>query len=189
MRGQRLALAVLLSATSAIAQEPQRIRPEIRPFVAAYLPAGALREEFKSATTLGVQTALELTPFMHAVATLGWTHGHNKYQGFSNEVTYIWQYDVGAEFNLTREWGATWLIKPFIGAGIGGRTYDYKAVNVGTTTCSAGYSALGSELQKGVVALRFEARNYFTCFESPITAKKKTRNDVGLAFGLAYHVW
>jgi len=125
---------------------------------------------------------------MHVVGTVGWTHGHNKYAAFSDELTYICQYDLGAEFNLTRELGPSWTLKPFLGFGAGGRTYDDNAVNVGTTTCTAGYSALGSELQKGV-AFWFEARNYFTCFESPITAKKKTRNDVGLAFGVAYHVW
>jgi hypothetical protein len=163
MKGHRLMLATLLiSATSAYAQQPQRIRPEIRPFIAAYLPAGALRDDFKSATTLGAQAALEISPFMHVVGTVGWTHGHNKYANFSDDVTYIWQYDVGAEFNLTREWGSSWLLKPFLGAGAGGRTYDYQAVNVGTNTCTAGYSTIGSELQKGVMALRFEARNYIT---------------------------
>lgn len=190
MRGHRLALTALLlvGSTSAIAQQPQRIRPEIRPFIAAYLPAGALRDEFKSATTLGAQAALELSPFMHVVGAVGWTRSHNKYEILSNDVTYIWQYDVGAEFNLTRKLATSWLLKPFLGAGFGGRTYDYKAMNVATTTCTAGYSTLGSELQKGVVAVRLEARNYFTCFESPITAEKKTRNDVGLAFGIAYHL-
>lgn len=189
MQGHRFALAALLLASTAVsAQQPQRIRPEIRPFVAAYLPAGALRDEFKSATTLGAQAALEILPYMHVVGTVGWTHGHNKYVGFSDDATYIWQYDVGTEFNLTREWGTSWLVKPFVGIGAGGRTYDYQAPNVGTTTCAAGYSTLGSELQKGVVAFRAEARNYFTCFESPLTGKKNTRNDVALAFGLAYHV-
>jgi hypothetical protein len=38
------------------------------------------------------------------------------------------------------------------------------------------------------MALRFEARNYLACFKSPMTAEKKTRNDVGIAFGVAYHV-
>ena len=189
MRGYRLALtSLMLASTSAVAQPSQRVRPEIRPFVAAYLPAGALRDEFKSATTLGAQAALEVSPFMHVVGTVGWTDGHNKYASFSDDVTYIWQYDVGAEFNLTREWGSSWLIKPFLGAGAGGRTYDYQAINVGTNTCTAGYSTIGSELQKGVMALRFEARNYLACFKSPLTGEKKTRNDVGIAFGVAYHV-
>jgi hypothetical protein len=189
MRGHRFVLAALLiSSTSAYGQPSQRIRPEVRPFIAAYLPAGALRDEFKSATTLGLQGALEISPFMHVVGTVGWTNGHNKYASFSDDVTYIWQYDVGTEFNLTRELGTSWLLKPFLGAGAGGRTYDYQAVNVGTSTCAAGYGTIGSELQKGVMALRLEARNYFTCFKSPLTAEKKTRNDVGLAFGVAYHV-
>lgn len=51
------------------------------------------------------------------------------------------------------------------------------------TTCAAGYSTIGSELQKGAVALRAEARNYFACFESPLTEKKNTRNDVARRSG------
>lgn len=187
MKGYRVILAALFVTSTAAAQE--RIRPEIRPFVAAYLPAGALRNDFKSSKTLGAQAALEISPFMHVLGTIGWTHGHNKYMAFSKDLTYIWHYDVGAEFNITREWVPSWLIKPFVGAGAGGRTYDYKAENVGASTCTTGYTSLGSELQKGVVALRFEARNYFTCFKSPLASEKKTRNDVGLAFGVAYHVW
>lgn len=186
----RMVVGVLLLVVSAAAMAgaQQRIRPEVRPFIGVYVPAGAMRDEFKSAETFGAQVALEISQFMHVVGTVGWTHGHNKFESLSNDVTYIWHYDAGAEFNITREWGASWLIRPFLGAGAGGRTYDYKATNVGTNTCTAAYTALGSELQKNVVALRFEARNYLACFKSPMTAEQKTRNDVALAFGVAYHV-
>lgn len=61
MKGHRFVLAALLiSSASAYAQPSQRIRPEVRPFSAAYLPAGGMRDEFKSATTLGAQAALEI---------------------------------------------------------------------------------------------------------------------------------
>lgn len=185
----RLALAlvaVTVTSTSAFAQAD--VRPEIRPYIGAYVPMGRLADDFKSATMLGAQGALEISRFMHLVATVGWTHGHNKYAAFSDDVTYIWQYDVGAEFNLTRSLGPSWLLKPFMGVGAGGRTYDYQAANVGTSSCTAGYGALGSELQKGEVALRLEARSYLACFESPVTGIKKTRSDLGIAFGVAYHV-
>jgi hypothetical protein len=178
----------LLAATSAAAQQPAAIRPEIRPFVGAYIPAGALRDDFKTATMLGVQSALELSDYMHIVGTVAWTHGHNKFASFSNDVTYIWQYDLGVELNLIQEVGSSWLFRPFLGAGGGGRTYDYKAKAIGTQTCTAGYGALGTELQRGSIALRLEGRDYLTCYESPMTATKKTRNDFGLAFGLAYHI-
>ena len=180
--------ALTVAATRASAQEAAGIRVEIRPYVGAYVPAGKLADDFKTATTLGAQGALEIAPFMHIVTTVGWTHGHNKYAAFSDDLTHIWHYDIGAEFNLTRSVGPSWLLKPFAGIGAGGRTYDYQAANVGTYTCTAGYGAVGTEFQKNVVALRLEARSYLACFESPVTGKKKTLSDFGIAFGVAYHM-
>ena len=39
-----------------------------------------------------------------------------------------------------------------------------------------------------LVAFRFEARDYLSCFESPVTGVKRTRNDSGLSVGLADHI-
>jgi hypothetical protein len=180
--------AALVSATAVQAQEPAALRPEIRPFVGAYIPAGALRNDFKAATMLGAQAALEVSDYVHFLGTVAWTHGHNKFAGFSKDLTYIWQYDVGVELNLIQEVGSSWWFRPFVGVGGGGRTYDYRAEEVGTRTCTAGYAALGTEMQRRNIAFRLEGRDYLTCFESPMTAKKTTRNDFGLAFGLAYHI-
>jgi len=72
--------------------------------------------------------------------------------------------------------------------GVGARTYDYAAAGVGSNTCSAGYASVGSELQRGTVALRFDARDYLNCFKSPFTGVEKTRNDIGLTLGLVYHI-
>ena len=180
--------ASLLFASVAHAQQPAAIRPEIRPFVGAYIPAGAMRDDFKTSEMFGAQAALELSDYFHVGGTVAWAHGHNKFAGFSDDLTYIWQYDLGVELNLMQEVGATWLFRPFLGAGGGGRTYDYQAEGVGTQTCTAGYAALGSELQRGSIALRLAGRGYLACFESPVTATKTTRNDFGLAFGLAYHI-
>ena len=159
---------------------------EIRPFAGVFLPVGASEADFKSATMMGVQGAFELNRYVHAVANLGWTHGHNRM--FTADLTHIWQYDVGAELNAVQPMGWDWYFRPFLGVGGGGRTYDYRGVAAKTTTCTAGYGSLGGELQRNVLAFRVEARDYLTCFESPLTGKKNTRNDIGLTFGVAYHV-
>jgi hypothetical protein len=57
-------------------------------------------------------------------------------------------------------------------------------------TCGSGYGALGTEFQRDRLALRAEARDYVCCFKAPVTGvKSKTRNDVGLSLGFAYHLW
>lgn len=180
------ALLALVAVSPAGAQ--QRVRPEIRPFVGAYLPTGTLRDHFKTATTVGTQVAFEMSRNFHILGTVGWTNGHNKFAAMTNDATYIWQYDAGVELNLVQEFGDGWLFRPLIGAGGGARTYDYQEETVGTKTFAAGYGALGAELEKGVLAFRLEGRAYMTSFESPITAVKKTRNDIGVSFGLAYHL-
>jgi hypothetical protein len=188
MRFTRLIWLAAFVGMSVSAQRPAAVRAEVRPFVGAFIPAGGLRSDFKTATMLGGQAAIELSDYMHVVGTVAWTHGHNKFGGFSDDVTYIWQYDLGLEFNTLHQLGEKWLFRPFLGAGAGGRTYDYQAKAVQTRSCTAGYGSLGVELQRDAIAYRIEGREYLTCFESPMTSKKVTRNDIGLAFGLAYHI-
>ncbi len=184
----------MLSAFAAVAAsasaQTTRVTPgfEVRSFVGAFVPTGDMRNDFKTATTVGAQVAHEFSEHLHLLGSLGWTNGHNKFANLTDDRTFIWQYDAGVELNLVRQINDTWLFRPLIGAGVGGRTYDYAAAGVGSNTCSAGYANLGSELQRGIVAVRLDARDYLNCFKSPFTGVKKTRNDVGLTLGLVYHI-
>jgi hypothetical protein len=49
------------------------------------------------------------------------------------------------------------------------------------------YVPLGTEFQRGIYAIRLEARDNMTCFESPISGFKTTNNDRSFSIGLAYH--
>lgn len=188
MRRILITLAALAAVTSiADAQEPS-FQPEIRPFIGAFVPTGSQRDDFRDATTLGLQGAIEFSKYFHVVATMGWTHGHAKF-ALADDLTYIWNYDAGAEFNALMNVGQDWLWRPFVGLGAGGRTYDYRADNVDGRTCTAAYAAVGTELQRRWLALRAEGRDYVNCFTSPLTGKKSTRNDVMLTLGVALHVW
>jgi hypothetical protein len=185
----RLLIPAALVASAAVLPAQDRWRPEaveVRPFAGVFVPVGAQRADFKSATMMGAQAAMEFNRHFHALGSVGWTHGHNKM--FAKDLTHIWQYDLGVELNLVRDVGYGWLFRPFLGTGAGGRTYDYRALTAGTRTCLAGYGTAGAEMQRGTVAFRVEAREYLSCFESPVTNTKNTRNDVGLSFGLAYHL-
>jgi hypothetical protein len=78
--------------------------------------------------------------------------------------------------------------RPFVGAGVGSRTYDYKDRQTKNTSCVAGYASLGAEIRHRVIAVRSEARDYLSCFQSPISGERRTRNDLGLTIGLVYHI-
>jgi len=189
MKHRLVALAALLTvASGATAQNASSIRLELRPFAGRYVPAGSQADDFKSAAAYGLQSALELSSSVHVLASVGWTDGRTKIAALSDDVAYLWQYDVGAEFNGVAELGYSWLFRPFVGVGAGARTYDYQALGAKANTCTAGYGALGTEFQRKMFAFRLESRGYVTCFKSPLMAQKKNRSDMLFSFGLAYHV-
>jgi hypothetical protein len=187
MKRTAIALGALLAGAFAAPARAQLATPELRPFVGAYIPTGAQRDLFKDATMYGVQGALELLPTWHLLGTFSWAPVHNKYVGFDENVS-IFAYDVGTELGFVQPLTSTWELKPFVGLGLGARTYTYKSNSFSNQTCAAGYGALGSEFQYDRIALRLEARDNVFCYRSPIAGvASKTRNDVGLAFGFAYH--
>jgi hypothetical protein len=194
MRKTYTVVGMLLAGAMAIPAQSQGPSPEIRPFVGAYVPTGPQRDLFEDASLIGIQGALELKPTLHLLGTFSWVPGHNKYRGFDEDVS-IFAYDVGVELGLVRPLGEGWVgegwqFKPFVGLGGGARTYAFKAAGLADKTCASGYGALGSELQLNRVALRVEARDNVFCYRSPIAGvRSKTRNDLGLAIGFAFHLW
>lgn len=178
---------LILLATPASAQRNTRYSMELRPFVAAYVPVGAMRDDFRDATTVGAQGAIEMSDYWHLGGTIGWTYGKNRLT-LAKERTKLIHYDIGAESNLLFDLANNWLVKPFGGLGVGARSYDYGIASIGTKMCTSGYGAIGAEVQRSVLALRLEARQYVSCFESPITGDKKTRTDGLYGFGFAYHI-
>jgi hypothetical protein len=186
MRKLMLALTALTIAHQA-ASAQEVVRPEIRPFAGAYIPAGVQRDLFEGAALLGVQAALELRPWFHVLGTFGWVPGQTKYAGADADVQ-IFQYDVGMELNGVQPLRGAWLFKPFIGVGGGARSYLYSDDLLLDRTCVAGYGAAGAELEINRTALRLEGRDNVFCFRSALPGiKSRTRSDFGLSLGLAYH--
>ena len=73
---------------------------------------------------------------------------------------------------------------PFAGLGVGGRTYDYRDLDLDAKTNAAGFGVLGGELGFGRTGLRIEARDYVSRFKPFTGGDSKTRNDVTVAAGL-----
>jgi len=185
---QGLFLVVALCA-SAVALPAQTPALEVRPFGGASIPTGTQRDYFKTAAQFGLQGAIEVMPAFHVLGSFSWVDGKNKYS-VSNLNVDIFQYDLGTEVGLVTSIGKGWEMKPFLGLGAGGRTYRFSADQLSNKTCALAYGAVGSEFQITKLALRLEARENVFCYRSPIVGQKsKTRNDLGLSFGIAYHVF
>lgn len=185
MRHITLLAAALLFASPALAQRSDTWAFEVRPLVGAFVPLGEHRDDFRNATMLGAQAALEITDYFHVVGGMSWAHGHARYAGLARDLTYIWQYDMGVELGPMFETSLL-LWRPFIGVGAGGRTYDYRDPGTTASTCTAGYGGLGTEFQGDLLGLRLEGRGYATCYESLLTTRKDTRFDAALMVGFTY---
>jgi hypothetical protein len=181
-----VALAALTISWSASAQEPT-VKPEIRPFMGINIPMGDQKDLFDDAVMYGLQAGFEVKPTFHLLGSFAWVPVQSKFPGAQHDA-WIVQYDVGMEFNLDTELSATWSLKPFLGFGGGARSYFYEGDVLNDRTCTSGYGTLGTELAMGRTAIRLEGRGNVFCFKSPLPdPEKKTRGDVGLTLGLAYH--
>jgi hypothetical protein len=190
-----LALGGLLIVTaSAGAQDQVLVTPgvrvsssfELRPYVGAYIPTGDQRDLLKDAVLVGAQASWRVVPRLAVTGTFGWAPSKDRVTA-GDETLDLYQYDIGAEARAPSWYRrGSWDFTPFVGLGIGGRTYKYRDLDdVDAKTNVAGFGALGGEVGFGRVGLRLEARDYVSRFE-PLTGTgdATTRNDVTLAAGV-----
>ena len=187
MKRMAFAVAGLLATAAALAAQAPKMKPEIRPFAGAIIPTGDQRDLFLDAPMVGVSAALELKPTFHVLGTFGWVAAQNRYPVSQNNVN-VFLYTIGAELGFVKPFAGNWELRPFAGVGVGGRTYAYQGLGLEDQTCTSAYGAVGTEFQLARTALRIEARDNVFCFKSPVSGvSSKTRNDIGLSLGVAYH--
>lgn len=194
MRYQALALAALVAVASGARAQSRfvpRSGPEVRPLVGAFVPTGKQADNFESNVLVGGQLAFEMSNYVHLVGEFSWVPSREKFNVLQRHTADIYQYDAGIEFNLLQRLNDEWYFRPFVGIGGGGRTYAYNW-DVTNRTNGLGYGTVGLEFQRGIYALRFEARDNVSRFETPSTGSapgaRMTVNDLHFAVGLAYHI-
>ena len=181
-----LAFAGLVAVTTA-ASAQGTTGFELRPFVGAYIPTGDQRDLLKDAVLVGAQLSYNIIPAFSVTGSFGWSPSKDRITA-GNQTLDIYQYDVGGELRASSLYdGGVWNFTPFVGLGIGGRTYNYRDLDVDSKTNFDGYGALGGDIGFGPIGFRIEARDYVSQFK-PLTGggDTKTRNDIGLAAGLSY---
>lgn len=181
------ALIALLIGGAAQSQENiSAARGAIRPFVGANIPTGDQRDFLKDAVLVGAQGSWIATPNVSLTGSFSWAPSRDRISA-GDQTLDIYQYDLGLEGrSAATSFGR---LVPFIGAGLGGRTYNYRDLDVESKTNFAGYGALGVDVPLGGVSLRVEGRDYISRFE-PLSGagETKTRNDVALfaALGVSF---
>lgn len=160
---------------------------EFRPFVGGYVPTGDQRDFLKDAVLVGAQGSWRFIPSFALTGSLSWSPSKDRLTS-GDETLDVVQYDIGAEARAASWLGAaTWDFTPFVGLGVGGRTYSYRDLEVDSQTNVAGYGAVGGDLYFGRVGLRVEARDYLSRFKPLVgTGDAQTRNDISLVTALTF---
>jgi hypothetical protein len=195
-----LATAALLAApatapaqSAVLAATSSGGRLELRPFVSVYVPVGSQRNVLMDGLGVGTQASWRASRRLAISGTLGWTHTKDR---ITPQMLDIFQYDVGVEgrgpvWRSGASWttGDPWEITPFAGIGLGGRTHNYRDLDVAAKTVFEAYGATGGDVDIGGNKLRFEVRDYISRSKPPAGARaRKTRNDVALRAGLIVRV-
>ncbi len=189
MRATIVATALALCASAANAQDSEPLPLEVRPFVGAAIPMGGQRALFDDEMIAGVQAAIGVTERFQAVTTFAWIPGTAHY-AVGDDAVDIYQYDFGAEFDFPRAPVLEQRFTPFVGLGLGPRSYRYASTQLADRGCLSGYAALGAELRLFTTTFRMEARDIVYCYESPLArGRSRTRSDVTLAIGLGFSLF
>jgi hypothetical protein len=184
------ALGILLSSTrtsTAQTSAPQPRTWELRFTSGALVPTGNQRNSLKDAQISAAQVSWLVRPSLAVTGTFGWARSRDLMSVDTPKLD-VFTSDLGVEARPAQwfaECAATF--SPFVGLGVGARSYNYRNLDVDATNNLAGYGTVGGELGIGRVGLRLEARNYVTGFKPLVGAgKSESRNDVVIMAGLRF---
>jgi Outer membrane protein beta-barrel domain len=148
------------------------------------LPTGDQRDALKRANMTLAQVSYAVRPYLAITSSMGWARSRDIATSNAPKLD-VFTYDVGAELRADR-WlsGRALTFTPFAGAGAGGRSYNYRSLDVDATHNLAAYGSAGGELGFRRIRFRVEARDYVTGFK-PMTegGASGRRNDVSVMAG------
>ena len=185
------AAATILAVSNLSAQEESRpasqakSRWEFLVLSGTLVPTGAQRDVIRRGDLSAAQLTFLVHPALALTATGGWVRSRDVSIGDTPKLD-VFTYDVGTELRAPR-WNVseTVSIASFAGAGAGGRSYNYRKLDVDATHNLAGYATVGTEIGVRRVHVRLEARDYLTGFK-PLSGigAGRTGNDVVVMAGL-----
>jgi hypothetical protein len=124
----------------------------------AILPTGVQGDAIKRGNLSAVQLTYVVRPALAITSTVGWARSRDVATTGSPKLD-VFTYDVGAELRAPRRLaGKAATFSPFAGLGAGGRSYNYRKLDVDATHNVAAYASVGGELGFRRVRVRLEAR-------------------------------
>ena len=152
----------------------------------AFLPAGTQRDHLKSSHLTAAQVSWLVRPSLAVTTTIGWARSRSLLIADTPKLDVL-SADMGLEYRM-KDIGGRVSFAPFVGAGVGGRSYNSRARQVASANEFTGYAALGGELGVGRVGLRVEARGYAAGSNMLASGASADRvHDVVMMIGLRFN--
>jgi hypothetical protein len=178
-------IASTLPAQVASQATPKQDHWEFLMTSGALMPTGSQRDAIRSAGLSAAQLTYLVKPSVAITSSFGWARSRDVAVANSPKLD-VFTYDVGAELRVPRVTSsAPKSLTPFMGLGVGGRSYNYRKLDVDATHNASAYASVGGELGIRRVHLRLEARDYVSGFKPLAGAgAARTGNDVVVMAGL-----
>jgi hypothetical protein len=181
---KKIAVAVAALATlvahPALAADAQENHPfHVAPFVGGFVATGNQRNVLKDSVLTGITASYDVLPYLAVVGSFGWAP--TKVKNLSNSDVDLYQYDLGVQGQYAFDAGYGLTLKPFVGLGLGARTYSFRDLSPSAETDFSGYVSAGATLQYRQVTFSATARDYISHYEGlGLYSGNSTHNDLAL---------
>lgn len=179
--------STLLAMSTLPAQEVTTTQPRSRWEIlvpsGTLIPTGAQRDAIKRGNITTLQVSRVTNEKFAVTSMVGWARSRDLSTTNESKLD-VFTYDFGAEARAPKLLAT---FSPFVGAGVGGRSYNHRDLAIDATHNVAAYGSLGGELGVKRVAIRLEARDYVAGFK-PLNGigAGRTGNDVVVMAGLRF---
>lgn len=171
------AAALTLTASPARAESPRAVT--VTPLAGAWVALGQARHDFEDAPLAGLQAALELDPRLAVIGTFSWAGTDAK--RLADGGLDLFQYDLGLRGQLPLALGGGATLRPFVGVGVGLRTYSFRSDRHAGGTGFASYGALGAELGYRALTAGLSVRHEVSTPDATALDLETPRQDLALA--------
>jgi Outer membrane protein beta-barrel domain len=181
-----LAALAMLPVGRTHADEPRPQTPfQVAPYAGAFIPTGDLRDTLDDAALAGLTLSYEMNRYLSVVGSFGWAP--TKVKTLSDADLDLFQYDLGLQGQYAFDVGYGLHLTPFVGAGIGGRTYRYRDLGLENETDLIGYFSAGGTVEYQKITLSVTGRDNISRYNGlGFEDHNTTRNDVTLFTSVGY---
>lgn len=180
-----LGFAAAMIPTVTVRAQPSAYKYDLRLEGGGWVPTGALSGDLKASGIVGVSAGWNYAHDWTAVVAAYWSPSEDKAVSGGMQVN-IYQYDVGLEWSTRMNSIAQWDVSPFLGAGVGNRSYSPKRATEPEQESIDGYVTAGLAFNAEQATWRFGVRDYVSGWKGIMKTQSGTGNDLVILAGIGF---